>query len=113
MKIIYWLVIVVGLAGSFGLAGCGKKQAADQQQQGAAADLSKLREAFASAGPEVQTLLMQVQQGYRYGEYGPALAALDKLAATPNLTDDQKALISKVNEEMKQMAGKAAAPATK
>jgi hypothetical protein len=110
MKMIYWLVIVVGLSASLALVGCGKKQAAVQQQQGMGADLPKLKEAFASAGPEVQANVTEVLQGARYGEYGRALTALDKLAATPNLTEDQKALVGRVSTEMKQFAGKGALP---
>jgi hypothetical protein len=104
------MLIVVGLAGSLALVGCGKKQTAVSEKQGITVDLPKLKESFANASPEAQANVTEVLQGARYGEYPRALAALEKLAAMPNLTEDQKTLISRVSDEIKQFVGKGAVP---
>jgi hypothetical protein len=108
MKTIHWIVIAVGLAGVLAVAGCGKKQTAPPEQQGTKLDLPKLQEAFSKATPEAQTLVTQVLGGVRYGQHAQALAALDKLANTPGITDAQKAIVTQVTEQVKQVMSKAA-----
>jgi hypothetical protein len=50
--------------------------------------------------------------GVRYGTYPDALAALDKLASDPSLTEPQKKAVSDLIEGVKQTLAKAAtAPA--
>jgi len=109
MKTIYSLIIVVGLAASLALVGCGKKTPTTEKQ-GIAADLPKLEESFANASPEARSLVTEVLAGSRYGEYKRALAALDKLAAMPSLSEEQKTLVGRVSDEIKQIAGIGAPP---
>jgi len=101
------------LAGTLVLVGCGKEKTKSPVQQGITTeqgvtiDVPKLSEAFAGAGPEIQNSIMAVTAGVRYGEYGSALVALNKLAKTPGLTDAQKQIISEVTEQVKEAASKA------
>lgn len=104
-------VIVCVCAGLLALAGCGKPKTETPVQQGVAIDLPKLQEAFAAAGPELQTLAGEVSQRMRYGEYPAALAALDKLANNASLTEPQKKIVAAVTEQVKAVASKAPAPA--
>jgi len=97
------------LAGALALAGCGKAKTEAPVQQGVAIDLPKLNEAFANATPELQNSVMAVASGVRYGEHAAALAALDKLAKAPGLTDAQKKIVSEVTEQVKAVASKAPA----
>ena len=109
MKMTNWLLMSL-LAGTLALIGCGKSETQTPVQQGVAIDLPKLSEAFASATPELQNTVMAVASGVRYGEHASALAALDKLAQAPGLTDAQKKIVSEVTEQVKQVASKAPAP---
>ena len=101
-----WILMSL-LAGALALVGCGKEKTQPPVQQGVAIDLPKLQEAFASAGPELQNSVMAVASGVRYGEHASALAALDKLAKAPGLTDEQKKIVGEVTEQVKQVASKA------
>ena len=98
------------LAGLLALASCNKPTPPPPTQQGIALDLPKLKEAFASSGPEIQTQVATVLNGVRYEEFATALATLDKLAQTPGLTEPQKKIVTQVTEQVKQVASKAAAP---
>ncbi len=98
------------LAGVLALVGCGKPKAPPPPTvEGVALDIPKLREAFASATPELQGGAMDVASSVRYGEYDRALAALAKLANAPGLTEAQKTIVSQVTEQVKQVAAKKAA----
>lgn len=94
------------LAGALVLVGCGKPKTEVPVQQGVAIDLPKLNEAFAGATPELQSSVMAVANGVRYGEHAAALSALEQLARAPGLTDTQKKIVSDVTEQVKQVASK-------
>jgi hypothetical protein len=72
-------------------------------------DLPKLQAAFATASPELQTLVSEVAQGLRYSDYTRALPALEKLANAPGLTEPQKKVVAEVTEGVKALASKAPA----
>jgi hypothetical protein len=104
------LLLAGGLAGGLALTGCGKKQPPAPAPGGVTIDLPKLREAFATAGPDLQAALSEVNMGIRYGDYPRTFAALDKLANAPGITDAQKKIVGEVTEQMKALASKASTP---
>jgi hypothetical protein len=105
MKIVNWMMMVL-LAGGLALTGCGKKPT---PMPVSGVDVPKLREAFATASPEIQVAVSEVTMGVRYGDYSRAFAALDKLAKAPNLSEPQKKIVAEVIEQVKQLASKAPA----
>jgi len=104
------VVLGVLAAGALALAGCGKS-AADNPPgivlNGVNVDTPKLQAALATAKPDVLNNLPKVSFGMRYGDYPGALAALQKIADDPSLTDAQKKLANQVLEQLKQAIAKA------
>ena len=92
------------------LVGCGKSDSGGDRGIPSAMDLPKLQQAFPSPTPEQQANLAKVSEGVRYGLYPNALAALDKLAADPALTEPQKKAVADLIEGIKQTMAKAPAP---
>lgn len=94
-------------------AGCGKsdKMPPAPQVQGVTVDIPKLDEAFANASPEVKSTATQVGFNIRYQKYEDALMALDKLSNDPNVTADQKKVVSLLIDETKKLANAAPAAA--
>jgi hypothetical protein len=106
MNLPKWLMMVL-CAGVFAFAGCGSKKTTPAPTvNGVTVDMPKLRDAFANAGPDLQTDLSEVNMGIRYGDYSRALTALGKLSAAPSLTDAQKKAVNEVTEQVKQLASK-------
>ena len=67
--------------------------------------------AFATASPELKALSDEAIKYVQFGRsYPTGLAALDKLANAPGLTDDQKKVVAEVTAQVKQMMGRGAAP---
>ena len=108
MKTANWMMMFV-LACGLALTGCGKQKPAAAVVAGVTVDLPKLREAFATASPELQTAVSEVAMGLRYADYARALASLEKLANAPSLTAPQKKIANEVTEQVKAMASKATA----
>ncbi|PWU20775.1 MAG: hypothetical protein C5B50_03220 [Verrucomicrobia bacterium] len=102
------LLAVVALAGMVVLSGCGKSNSqqlsAPIVRNGISVDVPKLETTFASASPSLRDSASKIQVAFRYENYKEALAELDKLAADPSLTPEQKKLVGDVTEEMKQAA---------
>jgi hypothetical protein len=94
------------LTGVLALAGCGKQQPPAPTREGITVNVPKLREAFATATPEVQATLSEVTMGLRYANYTAALDALGKLGNTPSITEAQKTAVNEVTEQIKQLANK-------
>jgi len=72
-------------------------------------DVPKLQEAFKGANPDLMNGVTQVSTGIRYGDYMKSLAALDKLASDPNVTEAQKKVVNQVLEQVKQVVNSQAA----
>jgi ABC-type Fe3+-citrate transport system substrate-binding protein len=113
MNMTKWIMICL-LAVALAPVGCGKKDSAQSgQTQAVTIDVPKLRTAFASASPELKAISDEVIRYVEFGRsYATGLAALDKLANAPGITDDQKKVVAEVTEQVKKMmGGGAAAPA--
>ncbi len=95
------------VAGVLVLAGCGKSDSAGDRGIPRAMDLPKFQQAFPSPTPEQQANIAKVSEGVRYGLYPNAVAALDKLAADPTLTDAQKKAVSDLLAGVKETMAKA------
>ena len=109
MKTANWMMMFL-LAGVLALVGCGKEKPKAQVMEGVTVDVPKLREAFATAGPDLQASVSEVAMGLRYDDYPRVFAALAKLDSAPGLTEPQKKIVATVTEEVKQLASKAMAP---
>jgi hypothetical protein len=101
------------LLGLLAFVGCGRSDKDQAQGIPAAMDISKFQQAFPSPTPEQQANIAKASEGVRYGLYPNALAALDKLAADPALTEPQKKAVSELVEGIKQTMAKAPAPPAK
>lgn len=101
------LVAGLLLAGVLAFAGCGKSGKSTAEGIPATMDLAKFAQAFPSPTPEQQSNLAKVTQGVRYRLYPDALAALDKLAGDPALTDPQKKAVNDMTAGVKQAMAKA------
>jgi hypothetical protein len=100
MKLCNW-VLVLSLACVALVAGCGKGKSADSPSA-ETINATKLRPAFASAGPEAQALVDKAMTSIQSSMYPDALAALDQLANLPNLTPQQKETVTAVIEQTKK-----------
>lgn len=117
MKKINWIIAALAVA-SLGLAGC--KKAADKpvdslQVHGVSVDMPKLQATFSTVSDEqIKKLIFDADQGFRYGDYPKALAAVEELSNNPNVTEDQKKVVTDVLEQLKKLvavAPGASAPA--
>ena len=103
------------MAATLVLAGCGKPKTVGPQAMeinGVKVDLPKMQAAFPIDKPEFADSINKIRMCVRYGKYVDALPELDKLAATPGLTDAQKAVVNAVMTQMKQVITKAPAAPT-
>ena len=98
------------LAGALALAGCGKSAQSTAQGDTVRMDLAKFTQAFPSPTPEQQSDIAKVNQGVRYRLYPNALAALDKLATDPALTEPQKKAVNDMIQGVKQAMETTPAP---
>ena len=108
MKTTSYLLMVL-MAGMLAVVGCGKSSKPQAPVVAPVADVSKLYEAFPSPSAEAKASLDKVRFAVRYRQYDAALAELEKLAQIPDLTDDQKKVISTKTEQVKQVIEAAAA----
>jgi hypothetical protein len=72
-------------------------------------DMGKLQETFQPPSPEFQSSLTKLRFAIRYGQLDTALAELDKLAHSPNLTEQQKKAVDDKVEQVKRAIAAAAA----
>ena len=73
MKMTNWLIMFL-LTGLLVLPGCGKPKPPETPVQKAlTADMPKLRQAFATASPDLQALVDEVSTGLRYGDFRACL----------------------------------------
>ena len=102
-----WILVLVALQVCY--VGCKKKEPAlaPYEISGVKVDMPKLQQTFADAKPELQGPLNETSSNVRYGFYDKAVQSLEKLAAAPDLTDQQKKVVNDVIEQMKQVVAKA------
>jgi hypothetical protein len=97
------------LLGTLGLiatavAGC-HKEAVIEHPKTLDDGIALLRTTLAAASPQAQSNLYSgVIFGLRYGNYGGATLALQRIAADPGLSEQQKQVIKDVGELLKQAA---------
>lgn len=105
MKTLAYLLFAVSL---IAFVGCKKSEPTPSGAQiaGVTVDTPKLQQAFQGASPEIQSQVTQVSFGVRYGDYMKSLAALDKLANDPGVTEAQKKVVNEVLEQVKQVMAK-------
>ena len=105
MKATNWLAGILAAA-TLGLTGCSKSPPppAAPAIGGVTIDVPKLQAAFPSPKPDVGAALEDISYGIRYEDYNKCLAALDKLANSPGLTEPQKKTVSDVTEQVKKAA---------
>jgi hypothetical protein len=112
MRKINWLIVTLFLIG-LGPVGC--KKAADVppeslQVNGVWVDMPKLEKTFSTTtDPQIQKSVFDADQGLRYGDHNKALAAVEELSNNPNVTEDQKKVVTDVLGQLKKLTG--AAPA--
>ena len=111
-KAMNWVSVALA-AGLLAFAGCSKseKLPTSQEVSGVSVDLPKLQTAFTGASPDILNDVTQVSFGLRYGDYMKSLAALDKLANNPAVTEAQKKIVNDVIEQVKKVMAAAPAPA--
>lgn len=108
----YTYTIAILTAAILSISGCGKKSqptAAPREEAGVKVDMPKLLNAFSTADPAVRQGAFDVDRDMSYGLYQKTLDDLQKLAANPALTDQQKQVVNEVTEQVKQVVNKAGA----
>ena len=105
------LSIVAGIL----LAGCGKSGQSSPQPDSLApkVDVAKLRAAFPSPSPEIQTALRNVVFSVRYSRFTDTESELQTLAANPSLTDAQKQAVATAKDQADKAQAAADAAAAK
>ena len=91
------------VAGLLALAGCGKSDKNTSHVATGGLDLAKFTQAFPAPTVEQQATLAKVTSGIRYRIYPDAMAALEKLAADPSLTDPQKKAVDDLTKGLSQV----------
>jgi predicted small lipoprotein YifL len=99
-------IILVALATAF--TGCGKKEPTGKPGDAISVDTPKLRREFANAQPDQKTLVDQAIMAIRYGKNEEAVAALEKLVASPGLNDSQKKALTDTVEQIKKLPARSA-----
>jgi ABC-type Fe3+-citrate transport system substrate-binding protein len=104
MKMTKWIMVCL-LAVALVPVGCSKKESQQSAApQAVTIDVPKLRDAFATAAPDLKALADRVIRNVQFGRsYSAGLADLDKLANSPGLTDDQKKVVADVTDQVKKM----------
>ena len=103
---------IILVAALLAFAGCGRSQPKTNQAQPGLpmTELPKFSEAFVSPTPAQQPTVSEAYRSVRYGQYPQALAALDKLASDPTLTEPQKKAVNDLIQSVKQAMAQAPAP---
>jgi uncharacterized lipoprotein YajG len=105
------LSVMVALAAIAVFSGCGKSSeapSATPPSQGINA--TDFRPAFATATPEIKTLVDQVMMNIQASLFPAALQELGKLAANPALNEAQKKAVSELTEQVKAKIAAIAGP---
>jgi hypothetical protein len=105
--------VVFLAAGFLALTGCHKTDSSAMKFEGVDVDISKLEQAFATAPVEILKDAQAVQLGFRYTTPTDSLAALEKLAANPAVTDPQKKVVNELIAQTRQVIARSQPPAGK
>jgi len=101
-----WVLIAM----QFALVGCKKsEQGTDTSVD--VLDASKFRPAFASAPAETKATVDAIMTSIQDSDYKKALAGLEKLGSTPDLTEQQKKVISDLTAQLNKKVAATAPPA--
>lgn len=102
-----YVALVIALAAVL-VTGCKKESSPDAASAATTVNTAPLDSSFKTADPAVQANVSSVKNNVRYGAYDKALADLQKLATTTNLTPDQQKAIKDVTSQVQQALTSAA-----
>lgn len=104
MKTKNWISSILAAA-LLAEAGCGEAQKSPQPTiiNGVKVDLARFQQAFNTAPADLQSSAFKVTMSLRYGQYAEAIAALEKVANAPGLTEPQKTVAHDVLQQLKQV----------
>ena len=109
MKNTNYLLIIL-TAGVLALAGCGKSSDSAPPPPVGMLDFGGLQKAFPTPTPEITASLEKIRFSTRYRQYDVAMVELDKIAQTPDLTEEQKKVVNAAIEQVKVAISKLPAP---
>ena len=105
------LSVLVALAAMAVFSGCSKpSEAPPATPPPQVINATDFRPAFATATPEMKTLVDQVMMNIQGSQFAEALKGLGKLAANPALNEAQKKAVSALTEQVKAKIAAIAAP---
>ncbi len=111
-KHVVWSALCLALLA--GLTGCGKSNRAEQQPpieiEGVKVDAPSLAVEFLDAPPQVSKPVNDAVTSLRYKRYPEAMMALEEALKSPGLSDKQKKLITKVQDQLKEVVSKTPVP---
>jgi len=86
-------------------AGCGEAQKGPQPTiiNGVKVDLAKFQQAFNGAPPDLQSSVFKLTMSIRYAQYAEAVAAVERIANAPGLTEPQKEIATNVLQQLRQV----------
>jgi len=100
-----WVLIAV----QFALVGCKKSETvADTSVD--VLDASKFRPAFASAPAETKATVDEIMTSIQDSSYKKAIAGLEKLGSTPDLTEQQKKVIRDLTAQLNKKVAATSPP---
>ena len=100
MKRFNWLSVLMA-ATLFGLLAC-KRDAPPVRQYGLKVDVLRLESELGNSSPAVQSHVALLKHALRYSQFPEAIAELDYLANSPELSQAQKKLVEDLVEQTKQ-----------
>ena len=100
MKSFHWLSVLIA-ATLLGLLAC-KRDAPPVHKYGLKVDVVKLESELANSSPGVQSHVALLKHALRYSKFPEAIAELDYLANSPELSQPQKKLVEDLLEQTKQ-----------
>ncbi len=108
MKTKNWISSILAAA-LLAEAGCGEAQKAPQPTiiNGVKVDLARFQQAFTTAPADLQTSAFKVTMSIRYRQYAEAVAAVEKIATAPGLTEPQRTVTTNVLQQLKQVLTRA------
>ena len=103
-------VFIILTVGVLALAGCGKSDKGSAPSIPAKLDFAKFQQAFPTPAPGQLSNIAPASDDIRHLLYPKALAALEKLACDPTLTEPQKKAVNDMIQGVAQAMTKAPTP---